>query len=124
MVNGIKIKLANEILGGDGVYGFSTPLATKHAFNGWADKFLGTPTTGLNDTMLTVAGGFSGHKIKAVYHDFSADSGGAALGTELDLVVLKKLSDNAQVGLKYADYSADTFSVDTTKMWLWGQLKF
>jgi len=124
VVNGVKIKLGNEILGGDGVYGFSTPLATKHAFNGWADKFLGTGVDGLNDMMFTVAGKYMGTNLKAVYHDFSADNGAAALGTELDLLALKKLSDNTSVGFKYADYSADTAAVDTTKMWIWGELKF
>ncbi|MCH7821975.1 MAG: hypothetical protein IIA07_08160 [Proteobacteria bacterium] len=33
-----------ENLGGDGAYGFQTPLATGHAFNGWADQH-GVDTT-------------------------------------------------------------------------------
>ena len=32
-----------EVLEGNGVKGFTTPLATLHKFQGWADKFLTTP---------------------------------------------------------------------------------
>jgi hypothetical protein len=31
------------------VKGFTTPLATLHKFQGWADKFLTTPVNGLAD---------------------------------------------------------------------------
>src|SRR5690349_6448806 len=42
-----------ERMEGDGVKGFTTPLATLHKFNGWADKFLTTPINGLDDQYLT-----------------------------------------------------------------------
>ena len=41
--------LGAERLEGDGVRGFSTPLATLHAFQGWADVFLSTPADGVRD---------------------------------------------------------------------------
>src|SRR5688572_24447050 len=44
--------LGYELLGGDGVTSFSTPLATLHAFQGWADKFLATPVAGIADTFV------------------------------------------------------------------------
>ena len=34
------VKLSYEALEGDGVRGFTTPLATVHAFQGWADAFV------------------------------------------------------------------------------------
>ena len=41
-----------ELLGSDGVtVAFSTPLATLHAFEGWADKFLATPAAGITDSL-------------------------------------------------------------------------
>ncbi len=40
---GITGKLGYEVLEGDSVQAFQTPLATLHAFQGWADKFLATP---------------------------------------------------------------------------------
>lgn len=38
-----------ENLAGDGTKGFTTPLATLHKFQGWADKFLTTPVNGIDD---------------------------------------------------------------------------
>jgi len=47
----VELRGGVEVLGGDSDGGdaFSTPLATLHAFNGWADQFLVTPATGLLD---------------------------------------------------------------------------
>ena len=42
-----------ELLEGDGSKGFTTPLATLHRFQGWADKFLATPADGIDDRYLT-----------------------------------------------------------------------
>ena len=42
-----------EILEGDGAKGFTTPLATLHSFQGWADKFLTTPVDGIDDRYVT-----------------------------------------------------------------------
>ncbi len=55
MQNGWTLGLAYESLGGDTEPGmmFRTPLATLHAFQGWADKFLATPGAGINDVYAT-----------------------------------------------------------------------
>jgi len=121
---GVTAKLGMEMLGGDGTYGFSTPLATLHAFNGWTDKFLATPANGLVDTYVTVGGKVAGTKLALAYHTFSADEGGADYGTELGLLAAKKFGDHYKVVAKYASYSADSFSVDTDKVWLMGQASF
>ncbi len=121
--SGVTAKLGVETLSGDGTYVFSTPLATAHAFNGWADKFLGTPANGLVDTYVSVAGKVSGVKLMAVYHDFASDTGSTDYGTELDLLAAKKIG-NYTVLAKYAAYSADSFATDTDKLWLMGQAKF
>ena len=98
---------------------FTTPLATLHKWNGWADKFLNTPATGLVD--LFVAAGAKRGRTNGVlvYHDFSADSGGADYGTELDLLVSWKAPWNQTFAAKAAFYSADGFSADTDKFWLY-----
>ncbi len=122
--NGLTGKIGYEVLGADNGVAFQTPLATLHKFNGWADKFLSTPGTGLKDTYVAfswkpeVEGAMKGIKFDTIYHDFSADSGGADYGTEWDLQVSKKISKNYYVALKYADYNADSFATDTKKMWL------
>lgn len=108
--------LGVEILGGDGSYGFSTPLATLHKFNGWADLFLGTPPNGLQDTYLKLAYARSGWKALAIYHRFGADEGSADYGDEIDLLLVRKLNKQAGLSLKFASYSADTHGVDTTKL--------
>ncbi|MFC3150776.1 alginate export family protein [Litoribrevibacter euphylliae] len=128
---GVTAKLGYEVLGSDdGAYGFTTPLATLHKFNGWADQFLGTPGQGLVDMSLTVSGKVAGVKLMAVYHEFEADeesNGVDDLGSELDLLVAKKFSDNYSGGIKYAAYSAGDDAagkVDTDKAWLWMSAKF
>ncbi len=118
------IKVGYEVLSGDGVYAFQTPLATKHAFNGWADKFLTTPVNGLEDLYFSVESTLSGVKVAAVYHDFTADQGGADYGSEIDLLAATKLAKDYSVGVKYAGYSTDGFSVDTDKIWLWTGTSF
>ena len=122
-VSGVTAKLGFESLSGDGTYAFSTPLATAHAFNGWADKFLATPVNGLVDTYVKVVGKVSGVKLVGVYHDYASDTGSTDYGTELDLLAAKKIG-NYTVLAKYASYSADSFATDTDKLWLMGQAKF
>jgi len=122
-VAGVTAQAGYEVLGGDGATAFQTPLATKHAFNGWADKFLATPATGLVDWMLTLSGAVAGTKLVGVYHDFSADSGGAGYGTEVDLLAARKFGPHT-LGVKYASYRADTFATDTDKLWLFAETGF
>lgn len=120
----LTAKVGYEVLGGDGMYAFSTPFATLHAFNGWADKFLATPVMGLTDAYVSVGAKPAGFKLLAVFHDFSADEGGADYGTELDLVASRKIGKLSTAALKYARYSADTFATDTDKVWFQWQVKF
>lgn len=106
---------------------FSTPLATLHAFNGWADMFLVTPTNGLKDIYVSANTKLTGVNLGAVYHDYRAVTGSPIdLGNEIDLVASYAFDKNYTVGLKYADYSAGDVAsyVDTTKTWLWGEFKF
>lgn len=96
---------------------FRTPLATLHAFNGWADQFLNTPDVGIVDTFFGVKGLVNSWSWQAQYHQFDSETGSGKLGSELDLSLSKKLNDKATVLLKAADYSAKTFSQDTQKVW-------
>jgi len=122
-----KIFIADEILGSDnGSAAFQTLLATKHAFNGWADKFLSTPADGLNDMYIKAVSKVSGVKLVGVLHNFTADNGNANYGTELDLLAVKPLNKNLTALIKYANYSADSASstTDTQKLWLSLEAKF
>jgi hypothetical protein len=122
--SGVTVLGGYELLGSDNGVAFSTPLATKHKFNGWADKFLGTPADGLADVYLTVKGAVSGVKLTATYHDFSSDVNGRDYGSEIDLAAAYKVNSTYSVLLKYAGYSADEVSVDTNKIWLQLGAKF
>lgn len=121
-MNDTKIFLGQETLEGDNGVGFSTPLATKHAFNGWADQFLNTPGGGLKDLYIKGVTKLAGMKIVGVYHDFSADQSSADYGTELNLLLVKPINKNIKALIKYADFSADDNNglgkVDTQKIWL------
>lgn len=122
--SGVKVFVAQELLGGDGKSSFQTPLATKHAYNGFADKFLTTPVNGLSDTYIKVATKVSGVKLAAFYHDFKSDKGGINYGSEVDLVAAMKVAKIYTIGAKYANYSADQFATDTSKIWVWAGMAF
>lgn len=124
-VKGITVELAYEVLGSDdGNYGFSTPLATLHAHNGWADQFLGTPGVGLVDAQVAVKGGLAGGQWAIVYHDYEADDASATvddLGSEVDVAYNRPFAKHYKAGIKYAAYSAGDSAagkVDTDKLWL------
>lgn len=124
-MDGAKIFIGDEILGSDGGNAaFQTLLATKHAFNGWADKFLSTPADGLNDLYIKGVTKAAGLKLVGVFHSFSADNGSATYGNELDLLVVKPIDKNLKALVKYSNYSADSFSTDTQKLWLSLEAKF
>jgi len=111
-----------ESLGGDkssSGKAFRTPLATLHAFNGWADKFLGTPDAGLNDAFFGVKGKLGQWGWNVLYHDFSAQSGSAVYGTEIDGVIKRKFKDNYSILFKAALFNSDNLAYgDTNKFWV------
>jgi hypothetical protein len=125
-----------EVLGTDsndqaaGSVGFRTPLATLHAFNGWADVFLATPAKGLRDLY-----GFAQVNLplqiplRAIYHKYDADSGGGDFGQEIDLQASKKFGKYWTALVKYAYYDGkEPFgAVATTQFDLhkfWAQVEF
>ncbi len=115
--------------------GFTTPLATLHGHNGWADAFLRytgeSNTYGLRD--FRVGGGLKNRLIGNIsfrYHTFSADKdfpgGGNKFGRELDILYTKELFNNLALGAKAALYDADEDAKNAgvadkniKKFWLW-----
>ena len=128
-MNGFIAGAQYEVLGAgnDGNGPFSTPLATLHAHNGWADKFLTTPANGLVDMNVKLGYKAKGFGVaKVIYHDFSSDKGSTDYGTEWDVVYKNAIPGvKGLTGLlKGAFYSADDYSVDTTKFWAMLDYKF
>ena len=118
-LDGLSITAAYEVVGSDdGAAQFRFPAATLHKFQGWTDKFLIAPATGVRDTWVSVTGKVGGATVTGVFHDFRADSGGADYGQELGLAVTYPVRDNLSLLFKIANYSADEFATDTTKAWL------
>jgi TPR repeat protein len=111
------VKVGYEMLGGNGQYGFSTPYATLHVFNGRVDKFLLTPPDGLRDLYVTGSGKIKKIQLVLTLHRFEADQGGARYGNEVNFAVTRWFGDRYLAGLWYGKYSADTFSNDTDKVW-------
>lgn len=116
---GFKPAIGYELLSGDGSYAFQTPFGTNHKFQGFADIFVAAiPAFGVEDLYASVVTKLGGVKLVAAWHQFTADTGGQDLGTELDLVAAKKLKCGVSLLAKFADYSADTHAVDTRRLWL------
>jgi hypothetical protein len=135
-IGGISFKLAQETMGSDkGLQGFQTPYATKHAFNGWSDMFLNTPTSGLVRQFATLGMDLMPYGVKVLmnYGTYSQDEGNKDFGDEFNAQVLKQYGAKYTLGIKYAAYSADkalptiigtNANIDTTKYWLWGEVNF
>ena len=116
------VGLGWEVMEGNGVKGFTTPLATLHKFQGWADKFLTTPVDGIDDryvnagVTLKSVGPLDTLALQASWHDYQAERISQDYGTEIDLQLQAKWK-RFTGALKYADYSADGLFTDTRKLW-------
>ena len=107
------------VLGSDGgEAAFKTPLGTLHKFQGWTDRFLGTPLNGVADAYVTVSSQTGPVSVTLAYHDFQAERGGADYGYEIGAMLNWKINDNFDAQLKFADYSAKEHATDITKFWL------
>lgn len=124
------LKGGYEQLGGNGAVGLQTPLATLHAFNGWADKFLTTPANGLRDVYLDATykvpgkGPFAGLTLRAMWHDYNSARLGIDYGSEWDALVSYPVTRQIGLTAKVARYNADAFATDTTKFWFQVEAKF
>ncbi|MEZ5564456.1 MAG: hypothetical protein R3F24_02605 [Gammaproteobacteria bacterium] len=116
----IVLKAGNEVLEGDRTPGsaFRTPLATLHAFQGWADKFLATPDAGIADLYVVATGNALGADLTLRLHDFSAVAGSAEWGSELDFSANWPIGTHYSVLLAGATYDADDLYSNTNKYWL------
>jgi hypothetical protein len=132
---GVKIgpvtgKVGYERLSGNGQAALQTPLATLHAFNGWADKFLVTPADGLRDVYVDVAvapkaKGFpNGLVLRAIYHDFRSTLGNRPYGHEFDAQIAVPVGKRVSLLAKAALYEARGFGVDTMRLWLQVEARF
>ena len=133
-----SLRLAYESLEGDGTRGFTTPLATTHAFQGWADAWVSPAgnksfVDGLEDLNLTFSaqprfriGPLFNPAFIVRYHDFNAERTGADLASELDIQATAAINTKLTALLKYADFQRETTvplgtaapPADRTKIWV------
>lgn len=126
---GFTVEAGYEELEGDNSGAFQTPLATLHGQNGWADMFLTTPNGGLEDMSLSLCTKVGGVKLKAIYHDYEAESGSTDYGDEWNLVAVTKFGKHYTVLAKYAAFDIDndwktSTRDDRDKFWLQAGFKF
>ncbi len=99
--------------------GFQTPLATLHAFNGFADAFVASRTAGthggLTDVYLTHALPVCwGMKWANSFHAYGDNSLSTDLGWEIDSVLSKKFDDHFTAILKLAHFESENRAKNPT----------
>jgi hypothetical protein len=115
-----SVAFGYEVLGSDRNVGFKTPLATLHAFNGWADLFLTTPAAGLRNPYLKATATLpEGFGLTAFYHWYETDATGVRLGREFNAQITRKFGKYVTGLLKFADFRRDSPALpNVRKVWL------
>ncbi len=118
------VNAGGERLEGNGARGFSTPLASLHPFQGWADVFNATPADGVRDLYAGVS--YATQPWPAaqpvtftlVGHDFTDDGGRVDFGSEWDASARFTLSERVSLETKAAVFDGDDPRfADRTKLW-------
>lgn len=114
-----------ERLEGNGARGFSTPLATLHAFQGWADVFVNTPPDGVRDLYAGVAyntrpwPAAQPVALTLTAHNFTDDGGHGDFGNEFDAAARFTLTPHVFVELAAAAFDGeDARFADRDKVWV------
>ncbi|WP_340264066.1 alginate export family protein [Sphingobium mellinum] len=139
-VSAFRLNAGYELLGSDshatgiaGGYAFQTPFATLHKFNGWADKFLITPATGIQDYYAGAAytvpkvGKMGPLVASFTFHHFSSDRLSIHYGDEYDAQVTLKIDKRLSGLIKYADYERKgiaSFAGDADTKKFWAQIDY
>ena len=109
-----------EVLEGNGTRGFTTPLATTHGFQGWADAWVQPSggnkgfVDGLKDFNLTLNAKprlkltyFFNADVILRYHDFNDQRTGANLAHEWDAQLQAAINPKLTAALKWADFKRE-----------------
>jgi hypothetical protein len=149
----LNFRVDQELLSSnDNKFAFQTPYGTNHLFQGWVDKFLATPRSGIKDTFFTATYKWDDFLFFADYHfinsdeDFNTVGGGAATngnkyGKEWNLAATWNIDKNWMTKVEYGKFTeddhyaatpnvADTIAGnrgrirDTEKLWLTAMYSF
>ncbi|NOT15155.1 MAG: alginate export family protein [Methylotenera sp.] len=102
----------------DNKYAFQTPYGTNHLFQGWVDKFLVTPRSGIKDTFVTATYKYDDFLFFADYHfinsdeDFNTVGGGTKTngnkyGKEWNVAATYNYSKNIMAKVEYGKFTED-----------------
>lgn len=120
----LSVSVARERLDGDGMRGFQTPLATLHAFQGWADVFLTTPAAGLTEDSVAIGHSWPSPPlgrslvVNGSWRTFSDAGGGRDYGRELDLSARLVLDERWAAEVKAARFDGAGAFGDRDKVWV------
>jgi hypothetical protein len=104
-------------------------LATLHAFDGWADMFLTTPTNGLKNlygqasyTFPLTGWGMKSFNSSIIYRSFATDNLDRGIGSEWDAQGELVVDGNLSFLIQYADYQGSNVAAggfaDKSIFWL------
>lgn len=120
-----QAKVNYESLGSNGTKSFSTPLATLHLWQGWADAFTTTPAKGVDDLNFsaTVSPRWKWDYLYNFaffvrHHDFSAARGSGSLGHEWDASAQANITPKLIALIKWADFEGVPTIASRRKLWL------
>ncbi len=119
-----SVSIGVERLDGNGAVAFQMPLATLHAFQGWADVFLTTPGAGVRDlnlrasTILPFPPGARAVRLTAAAHDFASADGDVAYGREIDFLVSAPIVRRVTAEMAAAFFDGRGAFADRTKVWV------
>jgi hypothetical protein len=137
-----SVRLGYESLEGNGARGFTTPLATTHAFQGWADAFVSPGgnksfVDGIEDLNVTLTAqprfrftNLFNTALLLRYHDFADQRTGAALGSEWDAQATAAITPKLTALLKYANFKredtvpAGTATPPASRSKIWFSLEY
>ncbi len=102
----------------DNEYAFQTPYGTNHLFQGWVDKFLATPRSGIKDTFVTATYKWDDFLFFADYHlinsdeDFNTVGGGATTngdkyGKEWNVAATWNIDKNWMTKVEYGKFTEE-----------------
>ena len=117
--------IGREVLEGNGTIGFQTPIASPHAFQGWAEVFVTKPPDGLTDIYAKASYGFpvlpriGKFTASVAYHDFAAERTDADLGSEWDASLDARLNEHFSYSGAFALYDGGSARPDKHVFWLY-----